>query len=282
MKILFACVLASLVCATTILAQPRIHLGVTTTVNSTFVLDKGLSTDPRYNGVMTYKWSPVGFTAGIDFSRKFGLQIESIRAVQGQIYQVIDIYEQVVGERNIDLRSLQLPLLLRFIGGSDKAARMNFQLGPQLSILQSGTETMYYDAATLQIPEGEDIPEGAVPNGDGTYHVPELEPLTLLSSTAEEQIRRFKDKEVQLAFGLGVDIDMLKHFYLSVNVRGNYSFTDLRNEELISMIRDQRLDGILEQRANLLVGMQLGLHWIIGGNRSYRKKKAEDPENQGR
>lgn len=269
-------------CAGFLLAQPRVHFGLTTAVNSTFVLDKGLSTDPRYDGAMTYKWSPVGFTAGIDFSNKFGLQLESIKAAQGQLYQIVDAYEQVVGARSIDLNSLQIPLLFRFMGGSDKAARMNFHIGPQLSFLQSGAETMYHGAARMHIPEGEAIPEGAVPIGDGLYEVPQLDPVTLLSDAAAQEIERFKDREVQLVFGLGMDIDLLKHFYLSVGVRGNYSFTDLRNEQLIDLIRDQDLDDVLDQRANLLVGFQLGLHWIVGGNRSFRKKRMEDKEYQGR
>jgi hypothetical protein len=101
--------------------------------------------------------------------------------------------------------------------------------------------------------------------------------MTLMSSQAENEIQKFKDKEVQLAFGFGVDIDVLKHFYISVNVRANYSFTDMRNQDLIDMIGDDDITGIFTNRANLLVGAQFGLHWIIGGNRSFRAKgKAAD------
>ena len=81
-------------------AQPSIHLGLTTAMNSTYVLDKGLSEDPRYSAEANYEWAPIGFTFGVDISRKFGLQLETIKAAQGQIYQVIDTYDQIVGERS--------------------------------------------------------------------------------------------------------------------------------------------------------------------------------------
>ena len=51
----------------------QVHLGATTTVNATYVLDKGLSEDPRYNSTATYQWAPIGFNFGVDFGRKFGL-----------------------------------------------------------------------------------------------------------------------------------------------------------------------------------------------------------------
>jgi hypothetical protein len=50
-------------------AQVAIHVGATTAYNATFVLDKGLSEDPRYNSTMTYNWAPIGFNFGVDFTR---------------------------------------------------------------------------------------------------------------------------------------------------------------------------------------------------------------------
>ena len=77
-------------------AQVKIHLGASTAMNSTFVLDKGLKADPRYLSTATYKWAPVGFSFGIDFGKKFGLQLESIKAAQGQIYEVRDAFDKIV------------------------------------------------------------------------------------------------------------------------------------------------------------------------------------------
>lgn len=305
-------------------AQPRIHIGLNTGFNSTHVLDKGLNQDPRYVSTASFKWAPVGFSFGVDFTKRFGLQFESIRAAQGQIYQMIETAQNVqtmIAERNIDLDYIQLPLLLKMMGGGDKAARFNFQIGPQLSLLNSGAETIKFiedgsfdfaqggdipiDLTKVMVANQEDIPlsyQQAIANGDVTpptgsemeipleyfqnpenpdqFDIPQDAIMTLMSNEMESEIQQFKDKEVQLAFGFGVDIDVFKHFYISANVRGNYSFTDMRNQDLIDFIGDEDITSIFSQRANLAIGAQIGLHWIIGGNRSFRamKKAAESDE----
>ena len=84
-------------------AKGQIHLGVTTAYNATFVLDKGLSEDPRYNSTYTYNWAPVGVSFGVDIGKKFGLQLETIKSAQGQIYNVINTAKQIAGTRKIDV-----------------------------------------------------------------------------------------------------------------------------------------------------------------------------------
>ncbi len=301
------------------IAQPRIHIGVTTALNSTFVLDQGLSDDPRYTAEANYKWAPIGASFGIDFTNRFGLQIESIKAAQGQIYQMMETAQNIqsmVAERNISLSYLQFPLLLKMMSGGNKAARFNFQIGPQLSLLNSGSETLkFIDNANINLAEGGDIPldittvlvenetdipvayQNALSSGDivppsgnnleipvsyfqdqnnpDQYNMPENSVMTLMNSEVDSEIQKFKEKEIQLAFGFGVDIDVLKHFYISANVRANYSFTDMRNQDLIEFIGDEDITSIFSNRANLLVGAQVGLHWIIGGNRSFKSKNQE-------
>lgn len=300
-------------------AQPKVHIGINTGFNSTHVLDKGLNKDPRYISTASFKWAPVGFSFGVDFTNRFGLQFESIRAAQGQIYQMVETaqnVEKMIAERNIDLNYIQLPLLLKMMGGGDAAARFNFQIGPQLSLLNSGAETIKFiedgsfdfvkggdipiDETMVLVANQEDIPlsyQQAIANGDisppaggemeipleyfqnaenpDQFDLPQDAVMTLMNSEVENTIQNFKDKEVQLAFGFGVDIDVMKHFYISANIRGNYSFTDMRNQDLIDFIGDEDITNIFSQRANLAIGAQIGLHWIIGGNRSFRAAKRD-------
>src|SRR5690606_11107768 len=135
-------------------AQIGIHFGATTAVNATFVLDEGLSKDPRYNSEMSYEVAPIGFNFGIDLGRKFGRSLESILAKQGQIYKIIDAAETIKGERKIDLSYLQLPMLMKFMSGGSGGARANFNLGPQLSIVRAATESIQAQAGTFNMPEG--------------------------------------------------------------------------------------------------------------------------------
>ncbi len=304
-------------------AQPRVHLGITSGFNSTYVLDKGFSDNPLYSAKANYEWAPVGASVGIDLTNRFGFQIESIKAAQGQIYQIAESVQQIqnmVAERNIDLSYLQFPLLMKMMSGSNKAARFNFQIGPQLSLLRGGSETMRFvqdaninllqggdiplDATTVLVGSQADIPiayQDAIANGTitppsdnnleiplsyfqdeenpGQYMMPENALMTLMNSEGNSEIQKFKDKEIQLAFGFGMDIDVWKQFYISANVRANYSFTDMRNKDLIDMIGDKDISGIFSNRANLLVGAQIGLHWVIGGNRSSKAKKEAENDD---
>lgn len=252
-----------------LLSFGQVHFGATTALNATFVLDQGLKNDPRYNSTYTYQWSPVGFNFGVDIGRKFGLQLESILSNQGQIYEVIDAAKEVSGKRNIDLQYLNVPLLLKFMNGGNGKARTNFNFGPQLGLLTKAREVVSFDAGTYTIPDDPDfqLPTGAVNNQDGTY--------TLEQSFSEEFTKAsndFRNMEFQLAMAFGLDIDLSRHLYLSTQVRANYSLTDMRNGDVIDAIKAGNGGDIFGSRANLLVGVQLGLHYVIGGTRSFKGK----------
>jgi hypothetical protein len=255
-------------------AQIQIHLGATTSGNATFVLDKGLSKDPRYHSTYTYKFSPIGMTFGIDLGKKFGLSLEGIMSNQGQIYQIIDAAEKISGERNIDLRYIHLPLLMKFMSKGNGAARGNFNLGPQLSILTAATESVQANAGTYAIPEGVDFTAvqkefpTAVDNENGTYTLSsDMPSQDLLTKRAND----FRNTEFQIAMAFGLDIDLSRHLFLTTQIRANYSLTDMRNGDIIESLKSG--NDIFSQRANLLVGLQLGVHYVFGTTRSFKFKE---------
>jgi hypothetical protein len=260
-------------------AQIQVHVGATTAINATFVLDKGLSEDPRYNSTMTYNTAPIGFNFGVDFSNKFGLSLETILSNQGQIYEIIDIAKKVQGERKIDLTYMQLPLLLRFMSGGNGAARANFNIGPQMSFLTEGTESIQTSAGDYKMPEGvefatiqDDYPaatQSPQQASDGEYTLPNDIPTTDILTKKQND---FKNAEFQIAAAFGVDIDIAKHLYLTTQIRANYSLTDMRNDDVIELLKSGSVSEIFGQRANLLVGIQLGLHYTFGVTRSFKFK----------
>lgn len=266
----------SILAVTTGTAQiVQVHLGATTAVNATFVLDKGLAEDPRYNSSYTYQFAPIGFNFGVDLGRKFGLSLEGIKSKQGQIYEMIDAYEQVKGQREISLDYLQLPMMLRFMSGGNAGARANFNLGPQMSFLTDARETIEAQAGDYKIPEGVDFQSiqqefpQATDNGDGTYTIPDVPSKDLLTKKAND----FKNTEFSIAGAFGLDIDLSKHLYLTTQVRATYSLTDMRNGDVIERIKSGDSADIFGQRANLLVGVQLGLHYMFGTTRSHKFKE---------
>ena len=254
----------------------QVHLGATTTMNATYVLDKGLSQDPRYSSKATYQWAPIGFNFGLDLGRKFGLSLEGIKSKQGQIYQMIDAFEKIKGERKISLDYLQLPMLLKFMSGGSAGARANFNIGPQLSFLTDARESLQAQAGTFKIPEGVDFASiqqefpSATNNGDGTYELPSDLPTTdILTKKAND----FRNTDFSIAAAFGLDIDLSKHLFLTSQIRATYSLTDMRNGDVIDKIKNGDTSDIFGARANLLVGMQLGLHYMLGTTRSHKFKE---------
>ncbi|MEJ1240653.1 outer membrane beta-barrel protein [Chryseolinea sp. T2] len=274
---LFLVVVGLLGVTTIVNGQVDVHLGVTTAFNATFVLDDGLSQAPRYRPQQTFKWAPIGFNAGIDLSRGFGLSLESILAKQGQIYDIINVADQVVGQRNIQYECLQLPLLMRFMSKGNSGVRGNFNLGPQLSILTRASEIIQYSASTQTFPKGATLPAGATdvtshPDGSVTATVPAQSPKELASKETES----FKNAEFQIAAAVGMDIDLARHFYLTVQARGNYSVTDLRNSDAIEALKQGKSSDVFGKRANLTAGVQMGLHFVFGSTRSFKYKGAKN------
>lgn len=252
----------------------NVHVGATTAVNATFVLDKGLAEDPRYNSEMTYKFAPIGLNFGVDIGKRFGLSLEAIKSNQGQIYKLVDAAQKVKGERNIDMSFLQLPMLMKFMGRGDGKARGNFNIGPQLAFLTSARETIEAQAGTFEIPEGVEFSaiqnefgaDNVTDNGDGTYTLENNVPSTnILSKKAND----FKNAEFSIAAAFGLDVDLSKHLYLTTQVRANYSITDMRNGDAIDELKAG--NNIFGRRANLLVGVQIGLHYSFAKTRSHKE-----------
>jgi hypothetical protein len=254
-------------------AQVRANIGLNSGYNSTFVLDKGLEADPRFVSQSTYHFSPVGVAVGVELNRRYALQIESILSNQGQLYAIVDVAQQKIGERKIDLRYINLPLLLKRMTGRQSGSGFNFMIGPQLSLLQKGLETYQHAAGVMDIPEGVAPPPGASRNPDGSYTVPAVPETVLLSSSAQDMVEQFRDTDLQIAFGLGYDFRIAPTLFLSANLRGNYGLLDMRNGELLDKLQNNTtsLKDLFGHRANLLLGLQVGLNYQIGQGRKLPK-----------
>ena len=291
-------------------ANAQIHLGATTAYNATFVLDKGLSADPRYNSTYSYQLAPIGFNFGVDFGRKFGLQLESILSNQGQIYQMVDVAKKVAGERKIDLQYINIPLMMKFMGGGAHRARGNFNFGPQLSLLTKAVESIQANAGTFAIPSDlsfadiqKDFPTAIYDANSGNYTLPtsgtyaipggvtfddiaKVYPqavnagngqytlpangTTMAKDLLTKKANDFKTAEFQIAVAFGLDIDLSKHLFLSTQIRANYSLMDMRNGDVINAIKNGAYSDVFGGRANLLVGAQIGLHYYFGTLRSFK------------
>jgi hypothetical protein len=260
-----------LMLAVPLVSNAQIHLGATTSVNITAVLDEGLSEDPRYNESWTFNVAPIGFQFGWDISKGFGLQLESILANQNQLYEIVDVAENAIGSRKLDMSYLQLPLMMKFMGKGGKGTRGNFSLGPQLSVLLDAVESYEIDEiGALPIPDDPnwELPDGSVDNGDGTY-TPPLTPETDIYTKAAGD---FANTQFQIAGAFGLDIDLSKHLMLTSQVRFTYSLTDMRNQDVYDAVINGNSQDVISSSANVAIGIQLGIHYYIGSTRSFKGK----------
>jgi Outer membrane protein beta-barrel domain len=254
----------------------QFHMGATTAYNATFVLDKGLSKDPRYNSTYTYQLAPIGFNMGLNFGKKIGISLESILSNQGQIYELVDKAQKVAGERKISLQYINIPMLLNFMGGGSGKARGSFNFGPQLSLLTKAVESVQANAGTFTIPDGltladvqKEFPTAVInPTDPKAYNLPSNVPSKdLLTKKAND----FKSAEFQLAMAFGLSLDLSKHLYLTTQIRANYSLMDMRNGDVIDALKTGNAKAVFGGRANLLVGAQIGLHYYFGTLRSFKE-----------
>ena len=239
-------------------AQAGYHFGITMGVYNTWIIDKTLSDDPNYDyptfGNNKWRFSPVGIEIGHNFSDNSGVQIEAIVAKQGQVFDIVDVNDEKVGTKEIDLTYIHLPLLFKAIGG-ENMVKFTFKLGPQVSFLRKGTDIeIFKEVATLR-------------NNRGACQSEFLFPVITLpgeyicaSTNPDDAPFGFNTIDLGIAFDLGVEVEIVAGFYVSALVRFNYGFFDIRDDEYI-----ENIENITEYSPsnNAKGGFQFGVHYII-------------------
>ncbi len=254
-----------------------LHVGLTTGINSTIILDNGLSEDPRYNSTITMASSPIGVNVGFDLTPSFGLTLESILSNQEMIYEIVDIADQIKGGQEIDLQYIHLPLMLRFLNNSDAKARFNFSVGPQMSLLTAAVESYYVEAGDYKIPSDASFADisATYPSAtqspeqaqNGEYSIPsDISATELLNREADD----FKQMEFQIAGAMGINIDLGPHLVLSTLLRANYRITEMTNEDAFDLILENNAQQLFAQKAQLNLGLQIGIHYSFSVTRAFR------------
>ncbi|WP_192822248.1 outer membrane beta-barrel protein [Rufibacter sp. LB8] len=232
-------------------------IGVTTQYQNTYIINDEQYENVNYKHTFTTKWAPFGITAGYKFNENHSLQVEFIRSKQGEVLDLIDQDGEKAGEKHIDLVYYNIPVLFKYTTAGK--VRFTFQVGPQISLLQKGSEenrfsrtaTYKREASTFTIPQG-------------TY---------LLASTEEtargndQAIGRFNEYDLGLLAGMGLEVNLTPVAYLSANLRYHYNFVNIRKEEQINSPVDP---DTFTLRQNMVVGVQVGVHFLFntGDDRS--------------
>ncbi|AKQ46805.1 hypothetical protein TH63_16105 [Rufibacter radiotolerans] len=225
------------------------YVGLTTQLQNTWVINDEQYENVNYRHNFTTKWAPIGGVLGYKFNENHNLQIEAIRSHQGETFDLHDIDDQKTGEKEVDLVYWNIPLLFKYT--TTGTLRFNFQMGPQVSILQEGREENRFTRTANYLRDKEPI---TIPQG--TY---------LLASTDHDGhdgsgIGGFNKYDLGLALGAGVEYSFTDNLYLSANVRYSYNFVDIRDKEYIRTNNDPDYYVL---RQNMVIGVQLGINYLF-------------------
>jgi Outer membrane protein beta-barrel domain len=271
LSIIFTSLILFALGTNTQVSAQTLHVGATTAINATFVLDNGLNDDPRYNTTFTYKLAPIGLAVGLDFKSGVALQVEGILAKQGQVFELINAAKQVVGKREIDLTYFQVPVMFKYIGNMQGKTRFNFMAGPQLAFLTAGKEFVTAPAGTYSTPAGIQqtllssvYGQPAIINANNTYTtLTSANEYVVASFNNPDPLKNYTNFDLQIAGGFGVDFTVADKIYISALVRASYGILDARGSDLVSSIKGGTSKELFGRRSNLLVGVQIGAHYTF-------------------
>lgn len=171
-----------------------------------------------------------GLSGGYGFSDRFSIYMEIAHASQGQLYAQEATYSGTI-YKDINLRYLQFPVLLRFTG-CDCNNRFFALLGPQFGLLY---------AADIGYRNAEDF-----------------------SFTYAGAQDRFLRNDLGIAFGLGMESQLTKSVILSSGLRTYWGLTDTNHPDW----RISSYGKTYKKSTNAYWGVQIGIFWLMEGRRS--------------
>lgn len=229
------------------------HLGITTGIGTTWLVDAKLLNDPNYEYVQTYRRAPIGLTFGYHFNDRNGAQVEVNRTMQGADFQIIEKNNsrRRVGTKNARLTYWSVPILFKYTAGAARRVRFEFHVGPQLNFLAAGSEENHYstNGTLLVVPGKTDLTEANSSRG----RTVEANTTDVLAQKAD-----FRSQTLGAAFGLGLEFRLFGDFYMSTLLRGTYSFDDIRSDQWVEQVK---VTGYHNDRQSAVIGMQIGLHY---------------------
>ena len=225
------------------------HVGFTTSLNSTWIkADNEEENNEHYKYRKTFRMAPVGLQIGYKFNYRRDIVLEAYLSNQGQQYDLTDDNGNKIGEKNIRLTYLQIPLLFKYTSGD--ALRFNLFFGPQVGFLIKGEEVNNFEKTTTATIAGGN--SKTIPAGN--YVLAKKESSQSLTQNAGG----FHAVDPMAVLGFGLEKDVTDKLYISGNLRFNYGFRDIRDTKTT---RDTYDFDYYILRYNIFGGVQVGLHY---------------------
>jgi hypothetical protein len=197
-------------------AQKGFCLGVNAGYNSSFVFDRVLLGDVKYNYYL--KTGPAfGVAGGYNFTNMVGIEAEYNYVDMGQNYSIPQNNSHI--NERLDIQYFQVPVMFKFTGG-DYKSRFSSMFGPVFGFLS---------AAQLS---------SEATNGSSTnvYQRMNISDLGILASA-------------------GGDITFKNHLYLNLSLRFYYGFNTINKDPMLLMSGAGENENLANAYAGINIGI---------------------------
>jgi hypothetical protein len=227
------------------------ELGLKTGLNNTWIiLDNEIPDNEHHDEHFNVKVAPIGISAGYKFNDQTSIMVEGFWSKQGANFDLLNDNGGKVGEKEIKLDYIVVPLLFKFTGEGE--TRFALQLGAQAAFQIKGEETNTFNQDVNYIKTWNQQPKTILA---GKYILSSTE-----STPNDANHSTFNDIDYNLVADIGMEHDLSETCYLSVGLRLAYGFKDIMKDESITYQFDPDKFTL---RYNATGGLHVGLHWFL-------------------
>ncbi len=249
--------------------------GVFMGMNFPFTIDQGLQKDTRFYGKFTLRATPVGFSYGYD-KVGHGFVVTPALTKIGQKYVIRNIQGGEVGERDINMNYLSVPVALKIHLNDLAFFRLSIVACGSVDYLLSGTETFTHSAAKLRYPPGVAIPTdpGYTQVYDGVF-VPDVNNQVYVSKD------KFKPLQVSAGVGFRSDFDFSDNWSMNFDGRAMFGILDPRKQSYINDLKAASTTNpgpdLYGQRRDVYLYATIGISRIFQIKQQHQPKVSSRP-----
>lgn len=254
------------------LAQDVESFGVFGGFNVPITYDAGLAEDPRYEGIVTFRATPVGLTYGYDHIG-YGIVVSPSYVKIGQKFLIKNTVGGDVGRREVKMDYFSVPVALKLHLNDLSFFRLSAIAAINFNFLIKGSEVISHSASKLKYPPSVAIPTdpGYIVVFDGVL-VPEVKDQEYVSKDKYNPFQLFA------AVGLRSDFDLNDDWSLNFDGRANFGLYDPRKKEYLEQLKQTSgAPDLYGVRHEIYLSVEVGIARIIQIKKSFQPKHSSRP-----
>jgi len=253
-------------------AQNVESFGVFGGFNVPVTYDQGLINDPRYEGKVTFRATPIGFTYGYDHVG-FGFVLSPSLTKIGQKFLIKNTVGGDVGSRDVQMDYFSLPVALKLHLNDLSFFRLSAVAAININYLISGKEVISYSSSKQKYPAGVLIPNepGYTQVFDGVL-VPDVKDQLYVSKDKYNPLQLFA------AVGLRSDFDLNDDWSLNFDGRANFGLFDPRKKNYIEFMKQNNdAPDLYGARHEIYLSVEIGVARIIQIKKKFEARHSSKP-----